>query len=270
MVSSTAERGASSLLDKYMELQRGIDTAREETVKCDKKIEAVESRIVKLMGTREQMTVQTQAAKEEQKQLLQHADEALQESLKLEKDYEAAALQKHNAKALLDSARQRENQYRQSFVESSKAFRESCRQLCIQGENAGIQGLEPYALAKDEPKLLAAFQVSSQIPNDEDKYFANQMELLQRKLEEQTKAYEMDKKERDMLAARKAEILARDDTTNSQKSRLQAQLDKILNGIANLNMEISETREQTQEVQAMAATYEKGKVQTWFILCSKI
>jgi hypothetical protein len=192
-----------SLLEKYSNLHKGIEEAREETAACQTKIEEAEIRIAKLMEERQLMTVQERAATEQQRQLLKDTDKALQGSLKLENDYEETLSRKHKAKALLESARQRERQYRQTFLDSSRAFRESCRQLCVRGEIAGVKPLETYSRVKGQQELLGAFLQEAQERDDDEKLHTEEMKELQERLEVKTKSFAAVKEERGTLCAKR-------------------------------------------------------------------
>jgi chromosome segregation ATPase len=247
-----------SLLEKYSNIHRGIDQAREETDKMRLQIEQTNKGIEGLVQERESMQTETEASQQDQKKLEVETDKTLTSLVQLEQEHAVATSKKQQAKTKMQTAQQIVQDHRRTFLEESRNFRSSCKRLCVRAGLLGLKHapLQAYIVVKrlDHPILQ---EVEDQRDDHEDD--TAEMNEAKERLESSRESQRQTKQERDKFESRKRILQEKADTRQSRKLQLQSQLDRIQKDIGDMETQVSNLNEQTTEAREMASSYENGE-----------
>ena len=245
-----------SLLEKYSNIHRGIDQAREETDKMRLQIEQTNQGIEGLLQERESMQTETEAAQQDQKKLEVEAESTLASLVQLEQDHAFATSKKQQAKTKMQTAQQIVQDHRRTFLETSRNFRSSCKRLCVR---AGLLGLKHAPLQAYIVVKNLDHQVLEQEDQKDEREDDAEMKEANERLESSRDSRRQTKQERDKCVSRKRMLQEKAETRKSRKLQLQSQLDRIQKDIGEFETQVSNLNEQTAEAREMASSYEHGK-----------
>jgi chromosome segregation ATPase len=261
-----------SLLDKYSNLHRSIDQAREETADHRSQIQENQQLLEKLMEDRHRMEADEQKAQEQRQELAEETDQALKELIQIEQDYALEVSNKDQAKTHLEAATQRADAYRQIFLEATRDFRSACKRLCVRGGRLGMMHapLGAYAVVHQEPQLQTIFQDGASQPQNDGDHGGDhngdhdgddhELEQALERLKDFEKTYLQAKEARDNISSKKEESLEKAGKRNTQRRQLQSQLDRIMQDVQDVKEQNEVLQQQTKESREMASNFEKGEL----------
>lgn len=256
-----------SLLEKYSNIHRGIDQAREETGKMRLQIEQTNEGIEGLLQERESMQTEKEAAQQDQKKLELETENSLASLVQLNQDHAVAASKKQQAKTKMQTAQQIVQDHRRTFLEASRNFRSSCKRVCVRAGLLGLKHapLQAYIVVKrlDHHQIL-----EEEDPRDEHEDDA-EMNEAKKRLESSQESERQTKQERNKSLSRKRTLQEKAETRKSRKLQLQSQLDRIQKDVGDLETQVLNLKEQTAEAREMASSYENGKCIYFVIVCSE-
>jgi hypothetical protein len=246
-----------SLLEKYSNLHRSIDQARDDTATVQLQIRETHQQLEHLLEDRQRTLTETKTAHEERERLTTETELALTVVVE-QQDYYALRVSTNyeQAKSQLESANARANEYRQTFLGRSRDFRSACKRLCVRVHPAML--LEAYALVKRRQELQACFQQQRQQESSDEE---NDLEMMQ--AEEQVRVQEtghlQTQRAKEKLVAKKKALLEKKEKQMSQREQLQSQLDRIQQDVRDAKTQIVDLEQETSESRATACNFQNGE-----------
>jgi chromosome segregation ATPase len=234
-----------SLLEKYSKMDSQIDYVRQETAKVQLEIQRRQTKTQELFEEREQMKQLQECTLQQQLDLTNGAEKALQKIHQIAEERAQAESKREEAQARLDRMKQRSNDYRQQFFQGSRTFRSQCKRLKMTGQSLGLLNapLAAHALV-NQPHLVQVFEEP-----DNDYDGGDDLEYthaLEKKLQELEKSHVESKRECDEWQVKKDRLTERSNKRTTQQANLQAQLDRLLKDVQKIQGQI-------QTVQAQAS-----------------
>jgi chromosome segregation ATPase len=233
-----------SLLEKYSKMDSQMDYVRQETAKVQLEIQQRQTKTQELFEEREQMKQLQERTLQQQLDLTNGAEMALQKIHQIAEERAQAESKREEAQARLDRMKQRSNDYRQQFLQASRTFRSQCKRLKMTGQSLGMLNapLAAHALV-NQPHLVQVFEEpDNDHDGGDDLEYANAL----KKSQELEKSRVESKRERDEWQVKKDRLTERSNKRKTQQANLQAQLDRLLNDVQKIQGQI-------QTVQAQAS-----------------
>jgi hypothetical protein len=272
--TQSQQQPVMSLLEKYSNLYRCIDQAREDTAKHQQHIQDTQRQMQGLLEDRNHMQAQEHKAEDERQQLIDEVDQALQDVMGVEQEYTVARANHVKTKSTLEAVTRQSKDYRQHYLQASKAFRSSYKRLCVRGQqqrssslgswNHPAQALGAYAVAVKRRDLQQVFQ--QQDDNDSSAgvdrdAVDDELAAVQVLVKAQEQATLQRKRNREVLQAKNKTLLEKASKRKYQRQQLQAQLDRIQQDVRDvLESQIQDLQQQTEECKTMATNFQNGKM----------
>jgi chromosome segregation ATPase len=264
-----------SLLEKYSSIHRGIDQARDETASMRLKIEETQQQIERLKEERASMKDQTKIHGTERKTLESQTEQALVELMELEQTHSIVLAEHGQAKSKLDNVKRLAQEHRQAFLEDTRAFRSSCKRLCVRAGLLGLthaplgayrivqqtRGKDAHLLQEDDDESSSSTNLNTGCGRGQDYDKKNDEEMTQALLcyQNYQKSHRLAEQARDDTAAKKNGIVEKAENRKNRKAQLQAQLERIQKDVGQLESQIAMVGEQTAEAKDMGNNFENGE-----------
>ncbi len=257
--------GAISLLDKYAAINSSIEDSRRRVTEVRSNLEQCNIKILTLVEERNGMEAENEQANKDKSRLLTELKEA-------EKLYQAKMIEKDRvqrdqrlAKSDYDKMRRFIEDERMEFLEHCREFRSSCKRLRVASSifvlGEGVGGELNENDTANEGGLWRRLQEEDfsdrSTSNEDAKDF--ELELAEKSDRESQKELT------EIEAALHAERIKFDDAikrSNARNQRLtqqRAQLQRHRKEVENLECEIQSMKNNIDEENQIAYTYEKGK-----------
>jgi chromosome segregation ATPase len=258
--TSSAPAGAMALYEKYSALHSGIEEARQQISQCQQDQDTLRDKIQRAREERVEMQQETERAKKETQDLHSQVQEALQENDATEQE-RLTLMECTNARRNYQVTKQYIQDQHQSYLESSRDFRQRCKRLRVTASAVGAPMATSHAFLALHAEDLSA---------EELEYLACPMEQqdeeqLDEELEQALEEHERSKKTRDDARAdlqrvRKLDQESRGRAMNRRhkKEQLEAQLERLRNDVTDLRLELSTIENETQEAKEYAQNFERG------------
>jgi hypothetical protein len=246
--------GAMALLEKYTDLNRGMDKARRENSLTKSKMESVRQQIERLRVERQDMEAQTLDAREDTVDLHKDVQEALAKLRELEDKHAQALLEKMGAQRHLDFSKQYVEEQRQRFLETSRDFRTCCKRMRLSASAVGEDMVTSKAFLE---------RYGGCYSDDESDGTQKDTELEQVMDEHRRRKDARDEAGRVLRALQVKEqgSSERSSSRSERKGQLLAQLDRVHRDNVDLEQQLKSLDQQTREAREMAHNLEKGEFQ---------
>eukprot|EP00980_Cylindrotheca_fusiformis_P019917 scaffold7017_cov134-Cylindrotheca_fusiformis.AAC.12 len=238
-----------SLLEKYSKMDSQMDQVRQETARVQQEMQRRQAATKALLEEREEMKLLQERTQQQQRDLTNEVEEAMEKLHQLAEERAQAESKKEEAQARLDRTKQRSISYREQFLHVSRKFRSQCERLEMTRQSLGApnESLAALALA-NHPHLVDAFEETDDASEDEDDFEYSQALETVRALEQ---SHAESKKARDELVAKKDHLEERSNKRKTQQVNLENQLNRIVEDSKKIKAQIQEVRA-AQAAEAMS------------------
>ena len=166
MASSNSNNGvaagnaAMSLFERFSNINRGIDEAREEMKQMRRKTEEIQESIEKTRQEKATMEADSTTAYEEANEFYQRVDDACAELSKLQSEKSRALMEKQKAQRELDVVKAFVDEHRSEFLNQSREFRASCKRVRLRASDLGLEYITSRAFAQviSDPSIAAEWK----------------------------------------------------------------------------------------------------------------
>ena len=260
--SPAKQQPVLSLLDKYSNIHRGIEQAREESARIRSQVEDATLKIEGLQTERESLQCDIVTIESERRNLEDDKTKERSKLVQLERANALAALKNQQAKNELLQTRKLERHLRRNFIDESQEFRSSCKRQCVRAGLLGLKyaPLRAYLLARGMNKKFR-FQVEDQadsLEGGEGQAFRS-LETAH-KLESCRNSHAEIKNAFQEVVSSRGEVSEKIEDCKNRKLQLQTQLDRIQRNISEFESQIRALEHRTAEAKQNASKFgEKGK-----------
>lgn len=234
-----------SLLDKYSNMDTKMDQVRQETAEVELEIQRRQTNTEELLEEREHMKTLQERTLQQQRDLTNEAEKAILKLHEVAEERAQAETKRDEAQARLDRIKKRSNEYREQFLHSSRTFRSQCKRRKMTSQTLGVpnEALAAYSYVT-WPQLVQAFEEPEDGRDASDELKYSQTKDKFRELE---KSHAESKRECDEWMAKKEGLAERANKRKTQKANLQAQLNRLLQDIRNIQGQLQVARTEASE-----------------------
>jgi chromosome segregation ATPase len=281
--TSSSNVAAMNLWEKFSDMQRSIESSRQERDTLQQGLDACKEKQQVLQQNRRDEQQRCRAAEQQAAAFDQKvADMEYEYQTNAQPDFTAASLAKENVDVQRDRWKEYKTTEHQAFLDESHEFQSTCKRLRIKATMLGLNhaGIQAAAYARsggdpteavvydglddddDDDALMATHTLDDSSKDDPSKWYMplndfEFQELFTDYLQKKSQ-YESARDDLERSNARKHDCEEKESSRSHRTQMLQTQLDRISKDEMDLESQIHDLKQLTEEAKCMAASFSQG------------